>query len=146
MNNLKDEIKKILDDLLFTTTLPNISIKLNKEKLNQLKDYITNLQEENGYLRKHQRFHKKFGDDYIFCVEGDKETYKDLLLEKQEELEDYKSRIEKTIEDIEHELSHLKANDEVSWNEEFYTNNKLDYRKLCIALLEHFVNKLKGKE
>lgn len=41
---MNDEIKEILDDLLFTTTLPNVSIKLNKEKLNQLKDYITNLQ------------------------------------------------------------------------------------------------------
>jgi hypothetical protein len=42
MNN---EVKKILDDLLFTTTLPNVSVKLSEEKLYQLKDYITNLQE-----------------------------------------------------------------------------------------------------
>ena len=48
---MKDEIKEILDDLLFTTTLPNVSIKLNKEKINQLKDYITNLQEENQHLQ-----------------------------------------------------------------------------------------------
>lgn len=54
--------------------------------------------------------------------------------------------ISETSKDIQHELSHLKANDEVSWNEEFYTNNKLDYRKLCIALLEQVVNKLKEKE
>lgn len=43
---MKDEIKEILDDLLFTTTLPNASVKLNKEKLKLLKDYITNLQEK----------------------------------------------------------------------------------------------------
>ena len=52
--------------------------------------------------------------------------------------------ISETSKHIQHELSHLKANDEVSWNEEFYTNNKLDYRKLCIALLEQVVNKLQG--
>lgn len=54
--------------------------------------------------------------------------------------------ISETSKDIQHELSHLKAKDEVTWNEEFYTNDKLDYRKLCIALLEQVVNKLKEKE
>ena len=44
---MKDEIKEMLDDLLFTTTLPNVSVKLSEEKLNQLKNYITNLQERN---------------------------------------------------------------------------------------------------
>ena len=34
------------------------------------------------------------------------------------------------------ELSHLLANDEETWNEEFYTNGKLDYRKLCIQFLK----------
>ena len=48
---MKDEIKEILDDLLFTTTLPNVSVKLSEEKLYQLKDYITNLQEENERLK-----------------------------------------------------------------------------------------------
>jgi len=48
MNN---KIKEILEDLLFVTTLPNVSIKLSEEKLIQLKDYITNLQEENERLK-----------------------------------------------------------------------------------------------
>jgi predicted RNase H-like nuclease (RuvC/YqgF family) len=49
---MKDEIKEILEDLLFITTLPNVSVKLSEEKLNQLKDYITNLQEENDILKR----------------------------------------------------------------------------------------------
>ena len=56
---MSDEIKEILDDLLFTTTLPNASVKLNKEKLNQLKDYITNLQEENERLKEYRESYKK---------------------------------------------------------------------------------------
>lgn len=51
---MNDEIKEILDDLLFTTTLPNVSVKLSKEKLNQLKDCITNLEQENERLKKEQ--------------------------------------------------------------------------------------------
>lgn len=76
---MNDEIKEILDDLLFTTTLPNVSIKLNKEKLNQLKDYITNLQQE---------LENKCWDEASIRA--------DLLLEQ----EDYKSRCEKANEFI----------------------------------------------
>ena len=94
---MKDEIKEIILYLKKKENTRNIKCITLSEK-DKLLDYITNLQEENEYLKKHQRFHKKFGNDYIFCVEGDKETYKDLLLEKQEELEDYKSRIEKAVE------------------------------------------------
>ena len=65
------------------------------EERKKMANYITNLQEENEYLKKNQRFYKKFGNDYIFCVEGDKETYKDLLLEKQEENENLKDFINK---------------------------------------------------
>lgn len=62
---------------------------------------------------------------------------------KDKEIDRLNNIISETSKDIQHELSHLKANDEISWNEEFYTNDKLDYKKLCIALLEQFVNKLK---
>lgn len=72
MNN---EIKEILDDLLFTTTLPNVSVKLSEEKLNQLKDYITNLQERCEYL---ERSNNRREDEIMSlrdeCVDG--ETYK----------------------------------------------------------------------
>lgn len=123
---MSDEIKEILDNLIVneTTGLCYLSKKLTK----QVEDCITNLQQElerykhyskttgieelmqeNEYLKKHQRFHKKFGNDYIFCVEGNKETYKDLLLEKQEELEDYKSRVEKAIEAINTQLKNAEG-------------------------------------
>lgn len=46
---MNKEIKEILDDLLFTTTLPNASVKLNKEKLKLLKDCVTNLEESEAY-------------------------------------------------------------------------------------------------
>lgn len=63
-----------------------------------------------------------------------------------DEIDRLNNIISETSKDLQHELSHLKANDEVSWNEEFYTNDKLDYRKLCIALLEQFAKQLKEKE
>jgi O-phosphoseryl-tRNA(Cys) synthetase len=86
---MKDEIKEILDDLLFITTLPNVSVKLSEKKLNQLKDYITNLQEENERLKKNQRYYK----NGVFSLEYDKETMSDMI-------DDYKSRIDKAIEYI----------------------------------------------
>lgn len=76
----------------------------------------------------------------------ERDGYKEQVEEKDKEIDRLNNIISETSKDIQHELSHLKANDEVSWNEEFYTNNKLDYRKLCIALLEQVVNKLKEKE
>ncbi len=103
---MKDEIKKILD------RLERIDHKEYSggfefadsgsfdedcrcfEERKKLANYITNLQEENEELKKNQRYHKKFGNDYIFCLEGDKETYKDYIFELQE-------RIEKAIEYLE---------------------------------------------
>ena len=61
------------------------------------KDKMKELQQENEYLKKNQRFHKKFGSDYIFCLEGDKETYKDMVLEKQEEIEQLQQAVKESI-------------------------------------------------
>lgn len=88
---MKDKIKEIIklykdDDIEYYNLVSDLGYDV-------LLDYIINLQEENEELKKNQRFHKKFGDDYIFCVEGDKETYKDYIFELQE-------RIEKSIEYI----------------------------------------------
>lgn len=125
---MQDEIKEILetiDDLILIA--PDKGHYAMSHKMwKQLLDYITNLQEENMKLI------------------GENEAIKNVKYMVEETI--YKSRIEKAIEYIQHELSHLKANDETSWNEEFYTNDKLDYKKLCIALLEQVVNKLKEKE
>lgn len=84
---MNDEIKEILDDLLFTTTLPNVSIKLNKEKLNQLKDYITNLQQENILLAKENERLKE-----------ENALVNDRNNDYRRTKEHYKSRCEKAVE------------------------------------------------
>ena len=46
-------------------------------------------------------------------------------------------KIKRVAYNLGHELyGHILQNDEETWNEEFYTNGKLDYRKLLIRLLE----------
>ena len=52
------------------------------------------------------------------------------------ELEIVNCKLENINDYVTNELSHLLANDEETWNEEFYTNGKLDYRKLCIQFLK----------
>lgn len=90
-------------------------------------DKLTNSQEENKRLEKRN-----------------KEIYNGFIA-TQEELSDYATRNEKAQDLILNELSHLKANDEETWNKEFYDeNNKLDYRKLCIELLNQVINLLDG--
>ena len=92
---MKDEIKEILDKLKDRNWYDEFNLdKLRKEETHLLLDYITNLQEENEELKKNQRYHKKFGNDYIFCLEGDKETYKDYIFELQEENEELKEDLE----------------------------------------------------
>lgn len=63
------------------------------------------------------------------------------------EKDELQSRIDKAIENIEHELNgHILLNDEITWNKEFYTNGKLDYRKLLISLLQQTLDILKGSD
>lgn len=91
---MKDEIKEIINDLQRIADRKCYPEDILDGSIAQeWVDYITNLQEENEELKKNQRYHKKFGNDYIFCLEGDKETYKDYIFELQE-------RIEKAIEYI----------------------------------------------
>lgn len=82
---MQEEIKEILDDLLFTTTLPNVSVKLSEEKLNQLKDYITNLQEENEYFN--------------YCDEEKRKTITNLRY-KIERLEEKNERLKEELEEL----------------------------------------------
>ena len=93
---MKDEIKEI-KEILKILKKCEFGACITKHNSRVLLDYITNLQEENEELKKNQRYHKKFGNDYIFCLEGDKETYKDYIFELQE-------RIEKAIELISKEF------------------------------------------
>ena len=73
-----------------------------------------------------------------------KEKDKVMYLERQIAI--YEERINKVVRDIEHELyEHILLNDEATWNQEFYTNEKLDYRKLLIYFLQDYLKILKGK-
>lgn len=59
------------------------------------------------------------------------------LEEQQQENKQLKEKINKVANSLGHELyGHILQNDEETWNEEFYTHHKLDYRKLLIHLLE----------
>ena len=97
---------------------------------------MSNYKKDKSYIK--QRLEYVNSVDYISELE---EQIENLQIEK----EDYKSRCEEAQYLILHELSHLKANDEITWNKEFYDeNNKLYYRKLCIELLNQIKNKLNG--
>lgn len=55
----------------------------------------------------------------------------------EQENKQLKAKINRVASNLGHELyGHILQNDEETWNEDFYTNDKLDYRKLLIALLE----------
>ena len=73
---MKDEIKEILD-YIDDRIIPS-------KKWNEVKDYITNLQEENDFIKKNRN---KLLKDYAHLT---------ILLE------DYRSRIEKAVEYIKH--------------------------------------------
>ena len=73
----------------------------------------------------------------------DYNAFQDL---KKKELENRK-RIKKVVYDLRHELNdHILIGDEVTWNCEYYTNGKLDYRKLLIALLQQTLDTLANKK
>lgn len=60
-----------------------------------------------------------------------------------EEIEALKYIIMDIYISIYHELhGHILQHDEDSWNPEYYTNGKLDYRKLLIGLLSDYENRL----
>ena len=64
-----------------------------------------------------------------------------------EEIEVLKYIIKDVYSSIHHELhEHILQHDEDSWNPEYYTDGKLDYRKLLIALLSDYENRLIKEE
>lgn len=83
---MNDEIKEIFDTKLY--------FDLEEEDYAKIKNYITNLQQENKELKKNQRYYK----NGVFSLEYDKETLSDMV-------DDYKSRIEKAVELIKNKLS-----------------------------------------
>lgn len=75
------------------------------------------------------------------------EKHKKLNGKLQVRITELEKRVNKVIDSIEHELyGHILIGDEVSWNPEFYTDGKLDYRKLLICLLEGELRVLKGSD
>lgn len=117
---MNDEIKEIIEyKINFLTKSLNIGIPTkNRRYFNDIKDYITNLQQENERLKakydnnkSHEINYKYFTtlyskatkdiviDDLVYkCEDLDnlKQSYEKLYIEK----EDYKSRCEKAIEYI----------------------------------------------
>ena len=63
-----------------------------------------------------------------------------MLVQK---IESLRYIIEDVYSSIYHELhEHILNNDEDSWLPKYYTDNKLDYRKLLIGLLSDYENRL----
>ena len=117
----------------------NTTFKLWKMKMEEMPTYEEKIeiQKENEKLKQ-----RSIAGVKVFVSNETYNNYKGTL---QEQLEDYKSRCENAQDLILNELSHLKASDEETWNKEFYDeNNKLDYRKLCIELLNQVANLLDG--
>ena len=55
--------------------------------------------------------------------------------------------VNRLLSGFKHELNcHILLNDEVTWNEEFYTNGKLDYRKLLISFCNDVISELEPYE
>ena len=50
---------------------------------------------------------------------------------------------EDIVDFIRHELFHIKySNKPCEWNEEFITEDQIDYKKICIKLLEQILEKM----
>lgn len=70
-------------------------------------------------------------------------TIYDYIKDKEQETEALKYIIKDVYSSIYHELhGHILQHDEDSWNQEYYTNGKLDYRKLLIGLLSDYEQRL----
>ena len=162
---MNDEIKKINLPKKIEEAFSCIDNELSvcNDELLEILNYIINLQNENERLKvnyKNDKSHQVNFDYFqLLYNKYSKDIIIDDLVYKCEDLDnckkgyekaiikygDYKSRCEEAQYLISHELSHLKANDEITWNKEFYDeNNKLDYRKLCIELLNQIEKILNG--
>ena len=104
---------------------------------NNITNYVSHLQQKVEQLEKENQ---KFFEELNTCM-----IERNSFLDKAEQLENIRKE---AIEEINHELKgHILLNDEESWNDEFYTNGKLDYKKLLIALLTNLLNILnKGSD
>lgn len=94
---MNDDIKQILRDLEFASGVFDYTITPNRCTF--LKDYITNLQQENEMLINELKLQKGatrlFKNDLANVMGNFMETVLDAFENQEKELEDYKSRIEK---------------------------------------------------
>ena len=149
--------RKMQQSLMEQIEIKNEGFKATVEELCETSEKLEQLQQENERLTAEStEWESKFYDmeDNFHNTNEEIERLKeelknrpivDFTFDVYKELENYKSRCENVQDLILNELSHLKANDEETWNKEFYDeNNKLDYRKLCIEILNQAINLLDG--
>lgn len=87
-----------------------------------------------------ERFMKDFNGEKIFSLEYDKETLKDMVIEKQEEIKDLKKQIELLVKDDESSQQTI-----INQKQEIERLNKalLDIKELVVnnACLDDSINK-----
>ena len=83
---------------------------------------------KSGYGKKyHELFMKEINGDKVYCLEYDKETLKDMVIEKQEEIERLNNIINESAEEI---LKELKENSHLSYGVALAIRQKLlDYKE-----------------
>ena len=124
---MKDEIKEILDKpkILMLSYGNYISL----DDYVKLKDYITNLQEENGKLKEFKNFYReKFISNFCAknrAIEYIKNNIADIeFIKKQYNVVIYDDYVETTINDIEKLLNILQVEDNTLENLYKYTPEK----------------------
>ena len=106
-----------------------------------LKQAIEVVLKEIEYLKKNQKYKKDFNGEKIFCLEYDKETLRDMVLEKQEKIKELKSnsipkeKIREYIKEKEEEKECVKN---ISLEEYAITSKELKESEICLlkCLLE----------
>ena len=86
----KEYLKEILEEIEENHKNGEL-ILVQNPTTKELKEAIEVVLKEIEYLKKNQRYKKDFNGEKIFCLEYDKETLRDMVLEKQEEIKELKS-------------------------------------------------------
>lgn len=112
---MTEEEKKAIDLLKFYEGFfKNIGHEEEVKSIENIINLIEKLQKENEELRKNQKYKKDFNGEKIFCLEYDKETLRDMVVEKQEEIKELKSnsipkdKIREKLERLENQKENYK--------------------------------------
>ena len=90
---MKDKMNKELKEYLYML----VGKELTRQDYEKILDYFNQLKQERDHYKNktlNNLYMKDFNGEKIFCLENDKETYRDMIFELQE-------RIDKAIEYIE---------------------------------------------